>query len=128
MPSRSAVLGLISTQLDHIAVVSTSGNSCSQGRFAREPSPNDCETYGRKQKGKSLTAPLNSGADAAIGTRLAAAEALTELFDPVADAVPGASDQIPWACSAAQKSSSVFASIEPPRARSGTYAALSMAS
>ena len=39
-PSVSAVFGLISTQLLHIADVIGSGSSCSQGRCASEPSRN----------------------------------------------------------------------------------------
>ena len=46
--SRSAVCGLISTQLLHIAEVNGSGISCSQGRCALEPSPNCSDAYGRK--------------------------------------------------------------------------------
>ena len=42
-PIAAAVLGLISIQLDHIAVVSTSGISCSHGRCASEPSRNAWE-------------------------------------------------------------------------------------
>ena len=51
MPSRSAVCGLISTQLLHIAVVSGSGSSCSHGRCASEPSRSACDAYGRKWNG-----------------------------------------------------------------------------
>jgi len=48
MPSFSAVFELIYTQLHHIADVSGSGNSCSHGRCASDPSRNAVDAYGRK--------------------------------------------------------------------------------
>src|SRR5712691_5905712 len=59
--SRSAVCGLISTQLLHIAEVSGSGISCSHGRCAVDPSPNCCDTYGRKWKGNCDGSPEKTG-------------------------------------------------------------------
>src|SRR5262245_8116610 len=44
----SAVCGLISTQLLHIADVIGSGISCSHGRCAAAPSLNACDAYGWK--------------------------------------------------------------------------------
>ena len=49
-PSFTAVLGLISIQLLHIADVIGSGISCSHGRCASEPSKNVLDGYGRKWK------------------------------------------------------------------------------
>ena len=51
------------------------------------------------------------------------------LAEPVGRcAVDGTLHQPPWVCAASQKSSSVLASMEPARVRSGTNAARSMAS
>ena len=59
--SRSAVCGLTSTQLLHIADVSGSGISCSHGRCALEPSPNCSDAYGRKWNGYSDASPSKRG-------------------------------------------------------------------
>src|SRR5579885_2122966 len=70
MPIFSAVFGLISTQLLHIAEVSGSGSSCSHGRCAVEPSPNAGDAYGRKCIGYSLAAPSKRGSVHAGGWEL----------------------------------------------------------
>src|SRR6516162_4947979 len=57
----AAVCGLISTQLLHIADVSGSGSSCSQGRCAVDPSPNAVDAYGKKWNGYSAAPPSNLG-------------------------------------------------------------------
>src|SRR5580765_4225425 len=59
--SRSAVCGLTSTQLLHIAEVNGSGSSCSHGRCALDPSPNCNETQGRRWNGYVAASPSNCG-------------------------------------------------------------------
>jgi hypothetical protein len=59
IPRRAAVWVLISTQLLHIALEITSGISCSQGRWASEPSRNACDAYGRKWNGYCAASPSN---------------------------------------------------------------------
>src|SRR5262245_63235194 len=76
-PSFTAVLGLISIQLLHIADVIGSGISCSHGRCASEPSKNVLDGYGRKWKGYSPASPSNRGSSYVCAT----AGALTATTD-----------------------------------------------
>src|SRR5579884_407065 len=61
MPIFSAVFGLISIQLLHIADVIGSGSSWSHGRCAVDPSPNAGDAYGRNRNGYSAALPSNRG-------------------------------------------------------------------
>ena len=73
IPSRAATPRLTSTQLLHIAVVSGSGSSCSQGRCASEPSSSACDAKGRKWNGYSPASPSSSGPPHAVGAGVAPA-------------------------------------------------------
>src|SRR5256885_7298646 len=74
MPNRSAVRGLISAQVLHIAVLMGSGISCSHGKCAVDPSRNACDGNGRKGNGDWVGSPSKLAARySGLGTRLALA-------------------------------------------------------
>ena len=102
MPSRSAVAGLISTQLLHIADVSGSGISCSHGRCASEPSRKAFEGYGRKWNGycSALAVELRRGKRQWGGR--SRPPAVPAAVRP-AGSVP---DQTPFACASVHASTS----------------------
>src|SRR4051812_30153020 len=87
---RSAVCGLISIQLLHIAEVSGSGISCSHGRCAVDPSPNCCDRYGRKWNGNCVASPSNCGSKYLIPRATAADEDEDEVAAPCAFAASSA--------------------------------------
>src|SRR5262245_9611835 len=99
-PSFPAVAGLISIQLLHIAEVIGSGNSCSHGRCASDPSRNADDAYGRKFNGNSFGSPSSSAAAYAVALGAAAAEGGT------ASAVGRLPHQPPFSCASVHASTS----------------------
>src|SRR5690242_10224249 len=67
MPSSLAFFSLISTQLHHIPDVIGSGVSCSQGRWACDPSYSICDAYGMKKYGYTVASPSKAGSVHATG-------------------------------------------------------------